>query len=103
MSLSRSAQLERARMHLAQAVTRSTDDDWLGTDHHLAEARRYLRNGSRDDLVTRVIHARSVGATTVDARKEMREVMQLIDADDAIAETMAETGTQSFATMEISQ
>lgn len=101
--MSRTDQLERARMHLAQAVTRSSEDDWLGTDQHLKEARRYLLNGRRNDLAKRVKHARGVGATSAGARKEMRELMQKIDADDAIVELMAETDAESFATKEVHQ
>lgn len=101
--MTRRSPLERARMNLAQAVTRSAEDNWLATDQHLTRARKLLFRADREDLAKRVNHARGVGATNAGARAEMREVMQLIDADEQLEESIADTDPASFETREVSQ
>lgn len=88
--------LKQARGDLAQAEKRSKQDDWLGTDQFLTRARLRLERADRDDLAKRLNHARGVGATSSGARKEIREVMQLINADDAVRKSVGDgTGTTS--------
>lgn len=79
-------QLERARMSLAQAITRSMDggdvaDRMAAEDHHLA-AEMALRRAGREDLGYRLsVIPDDAAITDAEAREEMREVCQLIDAE----------------------
>jgi hypothetical protein len=79
-------QLERARMSLAQAITRSMDaadvsDRLAAEDHHLA-AEMSLRRAGREDLGFRLsVIPDEAEITDAEAREQMREVCQLIDAE----------------------
>jgi len=79
-------QLERARMSLAQAITRSMDAEdvserMAAEDHHLA-AEMSLRRAGREDLGFRLsVIPDEAEITDAEARQEMREVCQLIDAE----------------------
>jgi len=101
--MSRNSELKRARINLAQAVLRSSDDHWLGAAQHLKEARRCLEQAGCEQLGKRVRHALGLGATTADARREMREVMQLIDATDAVQGLLPRSHAEAFATKEVYQ
>jgi hypothetical protein len=74
--------LKRARMALAQVVTRSLADSYA--DHRAARTHRsaaatYLRRGGREDLAVRLDHDRDVTAAAT--RRTCRELMQLVDAE----------------------
>lgn len=82
-----SDRLRRARMSLAQAITRSaaapdTDAGRAAAESALAADLR-LRRGGREDLGDRV--AQVLGddddVTTAAARRELRQVAQLVDAE----------------------
>jgi len=94
-----SRDLREARMSLAQAVTRSLDANTASDDagraavaHRHAAAQR-LRRGGRAQLAQRL------GTDTVtdaSARAEMREVMQLLDAELQLdADAMTDGGRQA--------
>jgi len=94
-----SRDLREARMSLAQAVTRSLDADTASdaagraaVAHRHAAAQR-LRRGGRAQLAQRL------GTDTVtdaSARAEMREVMQLVDAELQLdADAMTDGGRQA--------
>jgi len=94
-----SRDLREARMSLAQAVTRSLDANTASDDagraavaHRHAAAQR-LRRGGRAQLAQRL------GTDTVtdaSARAEMREVMQLVDAELQLdADAMTDGGRQA--------
>jgi len=94
-----SRDLREARMSLAQAVTRSLDADCASdaagraaVAHRHAAAQR-LRRGGRAQLAQRL------GTDTVtdaSARAEMREVMQLLDAELQLdADAMTDGGRQA--------
>lgn len=74
--------LKRARMILAQAVTRSLEGGTLAArravDEHRAAAEMRLIEGGAEDLARRL--DRDIEPETSEARQEMREMMQLIDA-----------------------
>lgn len=76
-------ELKRARMSLAQAVTRSLNADELAdrsaVDEHRDAAEMRLRRAGRDDLGFRVNH--DLDATSRDARRNLRQLMQLIDVE----------------------
>jgi len=94
-----SRDLREARMSLAQAVTRSLDAD-TATDpagraaaDHRDEAMLRLRRACRGELADRLYEHPVTDAT---ARAEMREVMQLVDADlELDAEAMTDGGRQA--------
>lgn len=85
-------ELKRARMSLAQAVTRSLEGDSFAdrraVDQHRDAAETRLRRAGRDDLAFRVNH--DLDADTSEARRNLRELMQLIDADLEPALAVAE-------------
>jgi len=95
-----SRDLREARMSLAQAVTRSLDADTASdaaaraaADHRAAAALR-LRRAGRAQLAQRL--SDTVTVTDATARAEMREVMQLVDADlELDAEAMTDGGRQA--------
>ena len=71
--------LKRARMALAQAVTRSLEGAYpaqRAARTHRAAAVTYLRRAGREDLAVRIEPV----ADDTAARQTDREVMQLIDA-----------------------
>lgn len=74
--------LKRARMSLAQAVTRSLEADTLAArravDEHRAAAEIRLIEGGAEDLGRRL--DRDLEPQSKEARKKMRDLMQLIDA-----------------------
>ena len=74
--------LKRARMSLAQAVTRSLEGDDLSArrmvDEHRAAAEIRLIEGGAKDLGRRI--DRDLEPQSSDAREQLRELMQLIDA-----------------------
>jgi hypothetical protein len=74
--------LKRARMSLAQAVTRSLEADDLANrravDEHRAAAELRLIEGGAEDIGRRL--NRDLEPQGKAARKQMRELMQLIDA-----------------------
>lgn len=76
-------ELKRARISLAQAVTRSCDGDTFAdkraVDEHRKAAESRLRHAGRDDLGFRIKHDLPAGAT--ETRENLREVMQLIDVE----------------------
>lgn len=76
-------ELKKARMSLAQAVTRSLNGDAIAdraaVDEHRDAAEMRLRRAGRDDLGFRVNHDLDAGST--EARRNLREVMQLIDVE----------------------
>ncbi|MFD2655331.1 hypothetical protein ACFSUP_04350 [Gracilibacillus thailandensis] len=81
------------RMHLAQAVTRSCDGAELEVRQHLAAAERRLHDLGEHDLAERAVTAVEAGPATVDARTEMRNLMQLLDAAEA-PEATFQTGNE---------
>jgi hypothetical protein len=91
--------LREARMSLAQAVTRSLDADCASdaagraaVAHRHAAAQR-LRRGGRAQLAQRL---GSDTVTDASARAEMREVMQLLDAELQLdADAMTDGGRQA--------
>ena len=95
-----SRDLREARMSLAQAVTRSLDADCASdaagraaADHRAAAALR-LRRAGRAQLAQRL--SDTVTVTDATARAEMREVMQLVDADlELDADAMTDGGRQA--------
>ena len=99
-----SRDLREARMSLAQAVTRSLDADTASNaaaraaagraaaDHRVAAALR-LRRAGHDDLAQRLFDDT---VTDASARAEMREVMQLVDAELQLdADAMTDGGRQA--------
>ena len=76
-------ELKKARMSLAQAVTRSLNADEIAdraaVDEHRDAAEMRLRRAGRDDLGYRVNH--DLDARSSEARRNLREVMQLIDVE----------------------
>ena len=73
--------LKRARMALAQTVTRSRANSYAArraARTHRAAAATYLRRGGREDLAVRLDHDRAVTAAAT--RRTCRELMQLVDA-----------------------
>lgn len=78
--------LKRARMALAQTVTRSLAEsypDQRAARTHRAAAATYLRRGGREDLAVRLDLDREVTAAAT--RQTCRELMQLVDAELAPA------------------
>ena len=80
--------VEQARQSLAAAVTRSTeasheaDPDGRAASEHLFAAELKLRKGGREDLGFRLsVIPDEAEITDAEARQEMREVCQLIDAE----------------------
>lgn len=75
--------LKRARMSLAQAVTRSVNADGLAdrqaVEEHRAAAELRLREGGAEHLGYKL--NRDLEVETADARANMRQVMQLVDAE----------------------
>ena len=82
-----SDRLEAARMALSQAVARScdarlpTDPDGRATETHVFAAELKLRQGGRPDLARRLEAQLTGDVTTTAARRELREVAQLLDAE----------------------
>jgi hypothetical protein len=77
-----SDELKRARMALAQTVTRSLADsysDERAARVHRSAAVTYLRRGGREDLAVRLDLDRDVRAS--ETRRVCRELMQKIDAE----------------------
>lgn len=77
--------LKRARMSLAQCVTRPLAEsypDHAGARTHRAAAATYLRRGGREDLAVRLDLERAVTAPAT--RRTCRELMQKIDAELAL-------------------
>lgn len=74
--------LKRARMSLAQAVTRSLEADDLAArravDEHRAAAELRLIEGGAEDLGRRL--DRDLEPQSEESRHQMRNLMQLIDA-----------------------
>ena len=74
-------------MSLTAAVTRShaasheDDPDGRATCEHALAADLRLRRGGREDLGDRVASVLDGDVTTAAARRELREVAQLIDAE----------------------
>ena len=78
--------LKRARMALAQAVTRSragSYPDRRAAATHRDAAKTRLRRGGREDLAVRLDASRD--PTSAATRQTCREVMQLIDAELALS------------------
>jgi len=74
--------LKRARMALAQTVTRSLSGsypDERAARVHRSAAVTYLRRGGREDLAVRLDLDRDV--TTSATRRTCRQVMQKVDAE----------------------
>lgn len=80
-------QLKNARMSLTAAVTRShaahhpKDAEGRATQEHALAADLRLRRGGREDLGDSVADVLDGDVTTADARKELREIAQKIDAE----------------------
>lgn len=76
-------ELKKARMSLAQAVTRSLNADEIAdraaVDEHRDAAEMRLRRAGRDDLGYRVNH--DLDARSSEARRNCRQIMSLIDAE----------------------
>ena len=94
-----SRDLREARMSLAQAVTRSLDADCASdaagraAADHRAEAMLRLRRACRGELADRLYEHPVTDATD---RAEMREVMQLVDAELQLdADAMTDGGRQA--------
>ena len=79
--------LKAARMSLTAAVTRSqaasdpNDAEGRATAEHALAADLRLRRGGREDLACRVASVCDGDLTTPAARTELREIVQLIDAE----------------------
>lgn len=79
--------LKAAKQSLVAGVTRSYeakheyDDEGRATQTHVFGADLRLRRGGRHDLAQRVAAVLEEDVTTTEARAEMREIAQLIDAE----------------------
>ena len=89
--------LAGARMSLTAALTRSkaarhpNDAEGIATQEHALAADLRLRRGGREDLACRVATVLDGDVTSSDARRELREVAQKIDA-----ELSPDVSTRSF-------
>lgn len=80
-AMSDEACVKDARAHLVQGVLRSTGGFDEEVCEHLAAAERRLHDLGRHDLADRTRMALHAGPVSSEARVEMREVMQLLDAE----------------------
>ncbi|RAW44073.1 hypothetical protein DQW50_16245 [Halorubrum sp. 48-1-W] len=73
--------VEAARQSLTTAVTRSREQDRATAETRVFSAELKLRQGGRPDLARRLEATLTGDVTTASARRELREVAQLLDAE----------------------